>query len=39
VEKAAHLHNIAGVVRAGRYFPPETLSATIEAIAQTRSAV
>jgi imidazolonepropionase-like amidohydrolase len=39
VEKAAHLHHIAGVVRAGRYFPPETLSATIEAIAQTRSAV
>jgi imidazolonepropionase-like amidohydrolase len=39
VENVAHLHNIAGVVRAGRYFPQETLSATIEAIAETRSAV
>jgi imidazolonepropionase-like amidohydrolase len=39
VENVAHLHNIAGVVRAGRYFSPERLTATIEAIAETRSAV
>ncbi|MGO9033279.1 amidohydrolase family protein [Mycobacterium sp.] len=39
VENVAHLHDIAGVVRAGRYYPPETLTATIKTIAETRSAV
>jgi imidazolonepropionase-like amidohydrolase len=39
VENVAHLHDIAGVVRAGRYYSPETLTATIKTIAETRSAV
>ena len=39
VENVAHLHDIAGVVRAGRYYSPETLTATIMTIAETRSAV
>ena len=39
VEDAANLHAIAGVVRAGRYFSGEALTATIETIAETRSAV
>jgi imidazolonepropionase-like amidohydrolase len=38
-EKVANLHDIAGVVRAGRYHSSETLSSTIEAIAATHSAV
>jgi Amidohydrolase family len=36
---AANLHDIAGVVRAGRYYSPETLATTLETIAETRSAV
>jgi Amidohydrolase family len=39
VENAAHLHGIAGVVRAGRYYPSETLISTIETIAETHAAV
>ena len=39
VQDVAHLHDIAGVVRAGRFYSPETLTATIEAIAETHSAV
>jgi imidazolonepropionase-like amidohydrolase len=39
VESAAHLHEIAGVVRAGRYYSQETLTATVETIAKTCSAV
>jgi imidazolonepropionase-like amidohydrolase len=39
VENVAHLHDITGVVRAGRYYSPETLTATIKTIAETRSAV
>jgi imidazolonepropionase-like amidohydrolase len=39
VENAAQLHDIAGVVRAGRYYSPEKLTATIKTIAETRSAV
>jgi imidazolonepropionase-like amidohydrolase len=35
----AHLHDIAGVVRAGRYYSPQTLSSTIETIAAAHSAV
>jgi imidazolonepropionase-like amidohydrolase len=38
-ETVANLHDIAGVVRAGRYYSPETLSSTIETIATTHSAV
>ena len=39
LESVAHLHDIAGVVRAGRYYSPETLTSTIESIAKTHSAV
>jgi imidazolonepropionase-like amidohydrolase len=39
VENVAHLHDIAGVVRAGRYYSPDHLGATIKTIAETRSAV
>jgi imidazolonepropionase-like amidohydrolase len=39
LEDVAHLHGIAGVVRAGRYYSPEQLAATIKHIAETRSAV
>ncbi len=39
VENVANLHDIAGVVRAGRYYSPETLAATIKTIAETRSVV
>jgi imidazolonepropionase-like amidohydrolase len=39
VENVAHLHDIAGVVRAGRYYSPKTLSAMITGVAETRSAV
>jgi imidazolonepropionase-like amidohydrolase len=39
VENVAHLHNIAGVIRAGRYYSPETLTSTIESIAETHSTV
>jgi imidazolonepropionase-like amidohydrolase len=39
VENAAHLHDIAGVVRAGRYYSAETLTSTIETIAETHAAV
>jgi imidazolonepropionase-like amidohydrolase len=39
VEDAAHLHDIAGVVRAGRYYSAATLTSTIEAIAATHAAV
>jgi imidazolonepropionase-like amidohydrolase len=38
-ENLANLHDIAGVVRAGRYHSPEMLSATIETIATAHSAV
>jgi imidazolonepropionase-like amidohydrolase len=38
-QSVAHLHDIAGVIRAGRYYSPETLTSTIEAIATTYSAV
>ena len=38
-ESVAHLHDIAGVIRAGRYYSPQTLSSTIETIATTHSAV
>ncbi len=38
-QSVANLHDIAGVVRAGRYHSPETLSSTIEAIATAHSAV
>lgn len=38
-ESVANLHDIAGVVRAGRYYSPEILSSTIETIAKTHSAV
>jgi imidazolonepropionase-like amidohydrolase len=38
-ENAAHLHDIAGVVRAGRYYSSETLTSTIETIAETHAAV
>jgi imidazolonepropionase-like amidohydrolase len=38
-ESVAHLHDIAGVVRTGRYYSRETLTSTIEAIATTHSAV
>lgn len=39
VESAAHLHDIAGVVRDGRYYSPETLRSTMESIAETHAAV
>ena len=39
IENVAHLHDIAGVVRAGRHYSPETLTSTIETIAETHSAV
>jgi hypothetical protein len=39
VENMAHLHDIGGVVRAGRYYSPKTLSAMITSVAETRSAV
>ena len=39
VENAAHLHDIAGVVRTGRYYSSETLTSTIETIAETHAAV
>jgi imidazolonepropionase-like amidohydrolase len=39
VEHVTNLHEIAGVVRAGRYYSPQTLAATIERVADTRSAV
>jgi imidazolonepropionase-like amidohydrolase len=39
VENVGHLHDIVGVVRAGRYYSPESLTATIKTIAETRSAV
>ena len=39
LESVAHLHDIAGVVRAGRYHSPETLTSTIESIAKTHSGV
>ena len=38
-ENVANLHDITGVVRAGRYHSPEMLSATIENIATAHSAV
>lgn len=38
-ESVANLHDIAGVVRAGRYYSRETLSSTIETIATTHAAV
>ena len=38
-ENVANLHDIAGVVRAGRYHSPKMLSATIETIATAHSAV
>jgi imidazolonepropionase-like amidohydrolase len=38
-EDVAKLHDIVGVVRAGRYYSPEALTSTIEAIATTHSAV
>jgi imidazolonepropionase-like amidohydrolase len=39
LENAAHLHDIAGVVRGGRYYSSETLVSTIETIAETHAAV
>jgi imidazolonepropionase-like amidohydrolase len=39
VENVAHLHDIAGVIRAGRYYSAETLTSTIESIAETHSTV
>ena len=39
IDAAANLHAIAGVVRGGRYFSHQTLSATIENVAESRSAV
>jgi imidazolonepropionase-like amidohydrolase len=38
-EDVANLHDIAGVVRAGRYYSAEFLSSTLEAIATAHSAV
>jgi imidazolonepropionase-like amidohydrolase len=38
-QDVAKLHDIAGVVRAGRYYSPEILSSTIETIATAHSAV
>ena len=39
VDHAANLHNIAGVVRAGRYYSSQMLAATVETIAKTQAAV
>jgi hypothetical protein len=39
VQSAAHLHDIAGVVRGGRYYSSRMLTSTIETIAETHSAV
>ncbi|MGB7146783.1 MAG: amidohydrolase family protein [Mycobacterium sp.] len=39
VKNVAHLHDIAGVIRAGRYYSPATLTSTIESIAETHSTV
>jgi imidazolonepropionase-like amidohydrolase len=39
VASVAHLHDIAGVVRAGRYYSRQTLTSTIESVAETHSAV
>jgi hypothetical protein len=39
VESVAHLHDITGVVRDGRYYSPEMLTSTIESIAEAHSAV
>jgi imidazolonepropionase-like amidohydrolase len=39
VENVAHLHDIAGVIRSGRYYSPETLTSTIESIAEAHSTV
>ena len=39
LDNVAHLHDIAGVVRGGRYYSPESLTSTIESIAKTHSAV
>lgn len=35
----ANLHDIAGVIRAGRYYSAAAVSATIERIAETHAAV
>ncbi|MGA7051062.1 MAG: hypothetical protein WBZ37_07265 [Mycobacterium sp.] len=34
-----NLHGIAGVVRAGRYYSPQSPDSKVESIAETRSAV
>jgi imidazolonepropionase-like amidohydrolase len=39
VDDVANLHDIAGVVRAGRYHSAETLASTVETIAKTHAAV
>ena len=39
VDDAANLHDIAGVVRAGRYYSSEVLAATVETIAKSQAAV
>jgi imidazolonepropionase-like amidohydrolase len=39
IDNAANLHDIAGVVRAGRYYSSETLASTVETIAKTHAAV
>ena len=39
VQSAANLHDIAGVVRAGRYYSRQTLTSTIEKIAETHSGI
>lgn len=36
---ASHLHDIAGVMRAGRYYSAETLSSMMQAVAEAHSAV
>jgi predicted amidohydrolase len=39
IDDVANLHGIAGVVRAGQYYSPEILAATVESVADTRCAV
>jgi imidazolonepropionase-like amidohydrolase len=39
IDDVANLHDISGVVRAGRYYSSQSLASTVESIAETRSAV
>ncbi len=39
IDSVAHLHDIAGVVRAGRYYSSQSLAGRVESIAEMRSAV